>query len=503
MGNSGGNLKEYWEAIENYHGLQGGFIWEWLDHGLLERHKDDNYWAYGGDFGEWRHDLNFVCDGLCWPDRTPHSSLIEYKKVVEPVAVTRISANRYQVTNKNYFTDLSWLQCTWQVEVNGSKVQSGQAGRLKIGPQESKIIELPLSRPALKSGQEAVLTISFEVASATNWAPKGHRVAWAQFRIGRRKSTVPRYQGSCKLESKTNRPRKSATGTYRVSTPNTKLVISNRGLESWKFLEHEFIAEVPGINLWRAPLDNDGIKGWGGQDGKALGRWLRQGIDELRFRFLNTKCAQNRNGTIAVQATVQVIARGGTMTVKNSYLVCPDDSIQVEHIFKVSAGLADLPRVGIRWVLPAGFEHFEWYGLGPHETYCDRKTSGQTGLYKSSVADQYVPYILPQDHGNHMDVRWLRLANDNGVGLGIVSNDDLQASVSHYPHEVLTPAFHTWELKPRAETYLCLDAAQRGVGGASCGPDTLPRYRIAAGDYKLSYSMKPVIDQPIGSTTLK
>jgi beta-galactosidase len=492
MGNSGGNLKEYWEAIETYHGLQGGFIWEWLDHGLLEQHDEVEYWAYGGDFGEWRHDLNFVCDGLCWPDRTPHSSLIEYKKIIEPVAVAKLTANRFRISNKNYFTDLSWLQCSWQVDVDGIKVQSGQSGRLKVGPQQSKDIELPFSRPALKSGQEAMLTVKFDLATETSWAPRGHNVAWSQFRIGRRQTRISKHQGKCRLSGSINNKQKVVTGKNEITTPNSTLTVSNKGLQSWKFCGQEFIAAVPGVNLWRAPLDNDGIKGWGGQDGKALGRWLRQGLDRVRFRTSEVKCREHRDGTIAIQYKVHAIAKGGTVIVENHYLVCPDDSIQVEHIFKVGSGLADLPRLGIRWVLPAGFEQLEWYGLGPHETYWDRNTSGRMALHKSTVTDQYVPYILPQDHGNHMDIRSLLISTTNGAGLSIATDAGLQASVSHYPHEILTPAFHTWELKPNAETYLCLDAAQRGVGGASCGPDTLPQYRIQAGKHRLAYRMLPV-----------
>ena len=199
------------------------------------------------------------------------------------------------------------------------------------------------------------------------------------------------------------------------------------------------------------------------------------GLAPLRYRVSGLAGRRQSDGTIAVQWNLEVIARGGKVSVQNSYLICPNDSVRVEHTFVLGSQLADLPRLGIRWVLPAEFEQFEWYGLGPHETYCDRKSSGLMSLHKSTVADQYVPYILPQDHGNHMDIRSLRISTASGLSLSIFTDEAIQASASHYPHEILTPAYHTWELTPRAATFLCLDADQRGGGGASCGPDTLPK----------------------------
>jgi beta-galactosidase len=178
---------------------------------------------------------------------------------------------------------------------------------------------------------------------------------------------------------------------------------------------------------------------------------------------------------------------------KTRYEVFANSHIHVTHTFLVGRNLSDLPRLGVRWILPAEFEQLQWYGLGPHETYCDRQSSGQLDLHHSTVSEQYVPYILPQDHGNHMGVRFLRIFTEQGIGLNIVADQELQASASHYPHEILTPAFHTWELAAKDETYVCLDAEQRGVGGASCGPDVLEQYRIGTGRFTLAYSMNPII----------
>jgi beta-galactosidase len=496
MGNSGGNLQEYWEAIEDNHGLQGGFIWEWLDHGLLEKHGDTEYWAYGGDFGEWRHDLNFVCDGLCWPDRTPHSSLLEYKKIIQPVAVERLSSNQFRITNKNYFTRLDWLSCSWHISIDGVTNQSGKIGGLRIDPQHAADITLDFLQPKLRPGQEAMLTFSFNLARKQSWAAQGHPVGWAQFRLARRKSAVIKFKGNCQVSVPANRSGKSIkqpdsrTINAKIETENSILTFSNRGLKSWRFNGQQIIVNNPLVNLWRAPLDNDGIKGKAGQDHKALGKWTRLGLNKLRIECQDLKMRKRADGTIELSTRIHSLAVGGKVVTHTRYVIYPNDTIRVEHSFSVGAALDDLPRLGIRWQLPSAFEQLQWYGAGPHETYCDRQTSGMINLHKSTVTDQYVPYILPQDHGNLTQVRSLTLATANGISFRVNCDEGLQASASHYPQEILTPAFHTWELTPKAETYLCLDAAQRGVGGASCGPDTLPQYRIAAGKHQLSYTIK-------------
>jgi beta-galactosidase len=486
MGNSGGNLLEYWQAIEKYPGLQGGFIWEWLDHGLLEQHHGEDYWAYGGDFGENRHDLNFVCDGLCWPDRTPHSSLSEYKKVIEPVEVNRMTAHRYQVRNKNNFTNLSWLDCHWKIAINGETCQQGRLGRLSIPPLGSGVIEIPFASPKLRAGQEAVLSIYFELRGDMPWARRGHLVAWSQFPLGRRKTVRPVAALKCAVEEK--------PGKIRIRTTSGQLDFSHRGLEKWSVHNHQLINEAMELNIWRAPLDNDGIKGMQGQDRKVLGHWQRLGLPELKRRYNKPPgLLKRRDGSVVVTTELRASCTGGKISMKTRYEVFANSHIHVTHTFLVGRNLSDLPRLGVRWILPAEFEQLQWYGLGPHETYCDRQSSGQLDLHHSTVSEQYVPYILPQDHGNHMGVRFLRIFTEQGIGLNIVADQELQASASHYPHEILTPAFHTWELAAKDETFVCLDAEQRGVGGASCGPDVLEQYRIGTGRFTLAYSMNPII----------
>lgn len=483
MGNSCGNLKEYWEAIESHHGLQGGFIWEWLDHGLKDTANGIPYWAYGGDFGEDRHDLNFVCDGLCWPDRTPHSSLLEYKKVVQPVSVQRLRGRKFRIHNKNFFTDLSDYRGTWSLLIDGIEAQSGRLTRLRTGPGKWSDIEIPYPRLHLEPGQEASLIFTFELASDQSWAPAGYVVAYDQILVQKRAS----------------KPRKPAPGAklcrtdqgYRVDTDALSLDFDETGLAAIQVEGQRLDHIGPALNVWRAPLDNDGIKGWAGQAHKPLGRWQQAGLDRLAPR--STFRGQRRyRGEIEFRYTTRAAATGGAITMDTCYRIPGDGKLNIEHRFHIDKALPDLPRIGVRFRLPGSFERMLWFGRGPHETWIDRRQSGTVAVHDSTVSDQYVPYILPQDHGNLTDVRWLRL-NDGDRTIEFLARGTMEASASHYPHEILTPAFHTYELEPDPETWVCLDAMQRGVGGGSCGPDTLPQYRVAPGKYRLAYRIS-IID---------
>ena len=191
---------------------------------------------------------------------------------------------------------------------------------------------------------------------------------------------------------------------------------------------------------------------------------------------------------VIISHTSRVITQVGQVRCKTQYHLKPDGAVGASHQFQVPRALEDLPRLGVRYRLNPAFEHLSWYGRGPHETYVDRKQSGRLMVHKSTVSEQYVPYILPQDHGNLTDVRWLALRNEHHLGIKVTGDQPFEASASHYPKEALIHAFHTYEVVPDDHVWLSLDVMQRGVGGASCGPDTLPGYRLANGGFNLSYT---------------
>jgi len=477
MGNSGGNLKEYWEAVETYHGLQGGFVWEWLDHGIKATANGIPYWAYGGDFGEDIHDLNFVCDGLCWPDRTPHSSLLEYKKVIQPISTRWQRNGRLTVSNKDFFSTLAHLQGSYQLLLNGVTVQSGNLPRLKTQPSTSDQITLALDKPQLKPGEELTLLVEFRLRQDTPWAKAGHLIAWDQHLLAKRQQrsrNTPIPSDVINLDA-----------NNQLSIGDSLFSFSNRGLEGWRFRKSELLTEGPLLNVWRAPMDNDGIKGWTGQANKALGRWQTMGLEEATRKYSGLT-VRPKHGEISVRE--QLVTTTGLITMTSKFYP-RETSMLIKHVFQVPKKLSDLPRLGIRMKLPETFEQLSWYGKGPHETYIDRNTSGVLAVHQSTVADQYVPYILPQEHGNLTDVRWLQLAHGN-ERVRVQMASPLEASASHHSAEALTAAFHTYEVIPEPFTLLCLDVMQRGVGGASCGPDTLPKYRLGHGHFEIGYEIQ-------------
>jgi beta-galactosidase len=491
MGNSNGSLADYWDAFERYPGLQGGFIWEWIDHGLKQKTAaGEEYWAYGGDFGDVPNDLNFVCDGLVWPDRTPHPGLNEFRYLAQPVKATAFDPKTGQltITNKQDFATLAWLTGGWELKVDGNLRARGTFPALRTAARKSEKIRLKFPALHLVTGQEAFLDVHFESAAKTSWCNAGHPVGWEQFRvpakITRTKSKVQPSFAPLRLEN--------AKGQFILENEAVSLSASKKGgyIEALRVRGKDLFVKGPELQIWRGPTDNDGIKGWN-DAWRALGKWRAQGIDHAKISAAPAQVRTNRDGTFSLilEHTAQCTASPKGVVLRHTYTLSPDGAIAVENVFVVNKALPDLPRLGVTLSLPPGFEKLEWLGRGPLENYSDRNRSAMIDLYKSTVTGQYVPYVVPQEHGNHTDVRWLSLENESGVLLHVRANGPLEFSASHFTAHDLYAARHTYDLKPRPETILNLDFRQRGLGTQSCGPDTLPRYQIQPGQYVWNYSL--------------
>ena len=488
MGNSNGSLHDYWEAIESHHGLQGGFIWDWVDQGLLE--EDENgrvYWAYGGDFGDEPNDKNFCINGLVWPDRTPHPAMHEFKKLAQPVRVSarNLRTGRIRVENRQHFSDLRWLRGRFELHIDGKRVQKGRVPRLKAGPGKYDDVELPLRIPALAPGESGILTLRFETAHALPWAEAGHEVAWEQLALPVRKprSRKPRARPRPSLETASDSVIAEGSGVrLEVDRSTGRMThLDFKGLEP--------LLEGPRLQVWRAPTDNDGVKAWGGH-GKPLGRWRDLGLEKLEVQKTSVRGTRHADGSVSIgvsQETNVGVAH------RHVYRLAEPGVVSVENVFRVPPELFDLPRMGVRLRLGAAFDRLTWLGRGPHESYMDRKLGAALGLWQSTVEDEYVSYIVPQEHGNHTDVRWLSLCNERKHGLRVEVGpieEPLEFSASHFTAEDLTAASHTCQLEPRSEVILNLDRFQRGVGTGACGPDTLPRYRMKPGRHRLAFRLR-------------
>ncbi len=491
MGNSTGNLKEYWDAIESLPGLQGGYIWDWVDQGLTR--TDDHgrtYWAYGGDFGDEPNDKNFCINGLIWPDRTPHPAMTEVKKVLQPVDIEAedLADGRVTVVNKHDFIDLGHLKGRWRVTVDGRGTQGGTFPRLKTPPGGRESVPLNLRPPELQPGQEAFLEVTFELAGDHPWASKGHVVGFEQLPLASRRPRKLRRRKAPPVELETT------ARLYRVAAGEMTATFSRAtgAIQRMQWAGQELISAGPTLCLWRAPLDNDGIKGRPNRHWELLHRWLEMGLDRVRLEGVRCSARRSRDGEAIIRAVTRGRTKNGTVTHDVTCTVRPDGSIVLAQRFRVPKGLENLPRVGVAMVLAGDLERLTWLGRGPGENYIDRNTGSPVGRYDSTVAEQYVPYIVPQDCGNHTDVRWLALRDEQGTGLLVAARPAMEFTALHYATDDLYRAHHTSELPPRGEVHLHVDARQRGVGGASCGPDTLECYRVGPGPYEQTLCLRPL-----------
>jgi hypothetical protein len=266
-------------------------------------------------------------------------------------------------------------------------------------------------------------------------------------------------------------------------------------IAAWTFHGTPLLEEGPALNVWRAPTDNDGIK-LRPDRRKLLDRWVQAGLDRLAYEAVSVQVEQVGPQVVRIVArsTAQADEDGPGFEHEHAYTVYGSGDVVVENTVTASGDLPPLPRVGLKMTLPAGFEHFSWFGRGPHENYVDRKVGAAVGLYGGTVDEQYVPYIMPQENGNKTDVRWAALTNEAGIGLLAVGTPSLEVSVSHYTADALYEATHTCDLVRCDDVVMNLDLRQCGLGGASCGPGTLPQYLVEPGTYAFRVRLRPFAD---------
>jgi beta-galactosidase len=459
MGNSNGTLGEYWDAIETTEGLQGGFIWEWWDHGLRQQLPDGRTrWAYGGDFGDVPNDGNFCADGLVWPDRTPKPALWEHRCIAAPVRVSArpgdLAEGRIRIENRGAFRDLAWLRATWDVSVDGRTVDAGELDLPECGPGEQATAAVPARQGSVAEGGEVWLTLRFRTAAADAWAPEGFEVAVAQL------------------------PVKAPARSPLARVPRTPGVVP---VDDAGEVISPVLALPPRLALWRAPTDNDRIAGLGAA-------WDRWGLARLERRLVSK---EERDEGLVVRS--EYVTEAGIVVPHEQRLRgLEGGGVLVEESVEIPGTLADLARVGTVLETVEGLEELEWFGGGPHETYPDRSRGGVIGTWRSSVTDQHVPYIRPQESGGHADVRWLTLRGGRGGGLRLLLDRPRQVSATHFRAADLAAASHADELVARAATLVHIDAAHRGLGTASCGPDTLPEYLVGPGTYRWAWALLPL-----------
>jgi len=492
MGNSTGNLKEYWDAIESHRRLIGGFIWDWIDQGWQQTTPAGATWyAYGGDFGDAPNDDNFCINGLIGPDRVPHPGLIEYKKILQPVKVEGVDLvhGRVKVTNRYFYASLDHLAISWELSEDGYVIASGALDQLSLVPGESQEMTVPFRQPPLVAGAEYWLTLRFTLAQPTLWADAGHVVAWEQFAVP---FAAPKAAALPIATTPALRLRDLAKEILVLGHDFRLVFVKADGaIHSFRAVGRELVMRGPQLNLWRAPTDND-ANTWG--DMRAAIHWREVGYDRLVHQVGEITAAQPQPQVVVVTARARVCAldRAAGFDCDYTYTIYGSGDVVIETHLVPDAGLIYLPRVGLQMTLPGGYETMTWYGRGPHESYVDRKGSAPVGVYSGTVDEQHTPYVTPQENGNKTDVRWLALTDANGAGLLAVGMPLLEVSAHHYTTQDLAQARHWHELPRRREITLNLDHRQMGLGNASCGPGTLPQYLIQPEEMRFSVRLRPL-----------
>ena len=370
------------------------------------------YWAYGGDFGDEPNDENFCCNGLVWPDRTPHPALFEFKKLVQPVGIREkdLRSGTITIQNKQYFTDLSGLAGSWELLVDGVVVSEGRLPVLKTPPGESEEVSIGLPKPELLPGQESFLLVRFVMSHDTKWAGAGHEVAWEQFALPFKAPKAKPVRREGHLEVARTRDLSVVTGEgfeVRIDRKAARLT-------SLKWEGRELLYSGPVLSIFRAPTDNDGIKLIPEKNHGALRGWLDAGLDRLQIVPKKAVVKKGDGGTAIVILENAAVSRkiGQCFTHLQEYTIHPGGDMRVTNTIKASGKLPELPRIGVVLTVVKELEQFHWFGRGPHESYVDRKAGAAVGLYSGTVDEQYVPYVMPQENGNKTDVRWLSLENE-------------------------------------------------------------------------------------------
>lgn len=522
MGNSNGGLEDYAKAFRQMEGLQGGFIWDWVDQGLVKTAPNGRtYWAYGGDFGDEPNDRDFCINGLVWPDRTPHPALWEFKRLVQPFVFAldtgeapggrgaRTAGPRVTIRNEQDFTDTAGTVLHWRVLEDGGEIAAGAVPLPVVAPDGEAVVELPPLPGSVESRQDKPESPLGSLDSVTQspslyakpseperllelslWRNE-EELAWEQVYLdgAGRGGAAPAAPGTNRWGGAPAAPGTATNGAGRpqAGRPQAACALSLRLSDDSARLrllaDEAELARAVSLQIWRAPTDNDIVRGLPGQEEKPASRWYSQGLDRLQLRW----SADADGFASAIVLGDRERGRLRLMLSRPALYDAYRLAVEVE----LDEEIADLPRLGIRLDLVPGYEELSWYGRGPEESYPDRANGYRIGRWNSSVTHQYVPYIVPQEHGGHSDTRYVALTANDGERAGSLTvfaeaRELFHFSALHTAPEDLDTLTHTWQIEPRQETVLIVDRFHRGLGTAACGPDCAPRYRRGGGSYRWS-----------------
>ncbi|WP_315030425.1 glycoside hydrolase family 2 TIM barrel-domain containing protein [Capnocytophaga leadbetteri] len=505
MGNAVGNLADYWEAIESSNYICGGAIWDWVDQALTNYTPDGKpYAAYGGDFGDFPNDGQFVMNGIIFADRTVKPQYYEVQKVYQNIKVKKLSFDTFQITNKSYFEPMEGYEGVWKLYRNGELVEERSFDVSPLKPQLKGVVTIAPKRMDSKS--EYLVVIEFRQATDKPWAKQGFVQAREQFIIqeaGQKPAIATVAEGSA-LELSPDQ--KMIVGKdFSVMFDFDKGTIETLKYGNNTIIENSGLA----LNAFRAFTNNDR---W------AYQQWFAKGLHNLQHKALAKSVKANADGSYSYSFTVQSQApngakiEGGTASGRNKiveltdraftdadfrfvtnqvFTVYPDGSIEVQASIASNDDFVNLPQLGYLVTMPKSYFRFTYYGRGKQDNYSDRKTGAFLGIYESDVLKEAGNFPKPQDVGHHQDSRWAALTNMRGAGAIFVGTQPMDVAALPYTAQEMTLAGHPFELPNPLATYLQLNIATTGVGGNSCGPTPLQRDRVMATQHRFGFIIRP------------
>ena len=529
MGNSPGDFKEYLDLTEKYPALCGGFVWEWCDHAIYKGTAENGkamYW-YGGDHGELQHDGNFCLDGLVYPDRTPHTGLMEYKNVHRPLRAT-YDLEKQVLTLENHldFTDpAQTVSAAWALTLDGTQIAGGPLCASSLGLGETYYVpslgseqkepekacapglpsiaphssaQIPLAFTVPDKGR-CFLTITYVLKKETFGLPAGHEIGFDEIRILTREPRALKAAGIlAKAAAAGSTAQKPAAVTPKVTEEGRFLCVDGENftykldtlsglVTSLKIRGRELLDRPIDFNVWRAPTDNDA---------PIADVWKLERLDHTSTRAYEVTWKETEGAAeFVIRQSAAAMSNQPILRIDNKILVYADGRIRMDIDAVKDPEVETLPRIGLRLFLNGNMRQVNYFGMGPMETYIDKHHAGHHALFKGTVASMQEDYIRPQESGSHYDCDFVTV---KGKGLSLTAacadadpDRTFSFNVSAYTQEELEQKRHNYELVPCGSTVLCIDHQMAGIGSKSCGPDLLPKYRLSADTFRFSFMLEP------------
>ena len=484
MGNGPGGLKAYQDMYRKYKRLQGGFLWEWYDHGIYTEEKDKKYYKYGGNYGDFPTNGNFCIDGILMPDRTPSPGMEEYKQIIAPVEITAVegSMNKIQIRNYYDFLNLDTTTLYWEVKAEDQMIQDGTVEGLSVAPHEGKIIALPITAFELQENTDYYLNLTVCQKEERNYAPAGYEIKKVQIPMQIRKDGFSVRETADKLqvtEGQGGLTVENSRVTAKFSTVFGKLISFGKDGK-------EYLTEGPRMNVYRATIDNDMYK----KEDWMNKYFIQKPVEETEY----VSCLKEDDKVIVRIGTFfSCYNQSWGFECDYTYTVYSCGQMKVEIQGKaVQRGKLEpafLPRIGVIMKGNKNFQKTMWYGMGPGESYVDSKAASIMGIYENTVDGMMTDYVFPQENGHHEQVKWFRIG-DGKDGLLCKMEEKLGLNLANYTDESLEKAQHPFEIEKADDVIIHLDYRQSGLGSHSCGEEQLEENKVKLQDFAMAFTVQ-------------